>query len=97
MRNRGSKLRGASRVVTENKIDPAHFSLAMEENNKIFKVWSLLYYGELPYVIEGCCGGRNFQWLKLSPMDNNIVAEPMLKVYDLWTLSYVVELLHSIV
>ena len=53
----------------ENKINPAERGDAMDENVKKLKVWSPLYYGELPFVIGGWCGGRLFQWLKLSPRD----------------------------
>jgi hypothetical protein len=44
----------------ENKIHDDNFTLAREENTSKLKVWSNLYYGDLPYVIGGCCGGRRF-------------------------------------
>jgi hypothetical protein len=35
-------------------------SEAMIENVSKLKAWSPLYYGKLPYVIGGCCAGRQF-------------------------------------
>jgi hypothetical protein len=43
-----------------NKIGKADLGEAMQENASKFKVWSSLYYGTLPYVIGGCCTGRQF-------------------------------------
>lgn len=45
----------------ETRIDNAHFTAALEENAKKLKIWSPLYYGELPFVIGGCCRGNKFQ------------------------------------
>jgi hypothetical protein len=45
----------------ENKFDKADISEAMVENVSKLKAWSpLIYYGKLPYVIGGCCAGRQF-------------------------------------
>jgi hypothetical protein len=44
----------------ENKFDKADISEAMIENVSKLKAWSPLYYGKLPYVIGGCCAGRQF-------------------------------------
>ena len=81
----------------ENKIRAEDFLLALEENVEKLKEWSPLYYGDLPYVIGGCCGGRLFQWLKLSPRGKEIVAEPISVVYELNKPSGVALFLHSII
>ena len=70
-------LRNALILRWENKLDEGEFQTALEENTNKLKVWSPLYYGELPYVIGGCSAGRSIQWLKLSPKDRKIIAEPI--------------------
>jgi len=79
----------------ENKIDKADLGEVMEENVLKLKVWSPLYYGMLPYVIGGCCAGRQFRWLKLSPSGKNIVPKFISDVYDLNILTDVASFLHS--
>ena len=81
----------------ENKINPAECGDAMDENVEKLKVWSPLYYGELLFVIGGWCGGRLFQWLKLSPRGKKIHAEPISVVYDLNLMSGGALLLHSVI
>jgi hypothetical protein len=82
----------------ENEFHDEDFSLAREANTSKLKVWSNLYYGELPYVIGGCCGGQRFEWLKLSPgTGGKIEFETISQQYDLTCLGQVALLLHSMV
>jgi hypothetical protein len=76
-------VRGALILRWENKVDAGEVAFAQEENASKLKVWSSLYYSELPYVIGVCCSGGLFQWLKLSPSGEDILAEPISKLYDL--------------
>jgi hypothetical protein len=70
-------------------------SEAMIENVSKLKAWSPLYYGKLPYVINNCCAGRQFRWLKLSPSGKEIVPEFISDVYNLNMLSNVALFLHN--
>jgi hypothetical protein len=91
-------LRKALILRWENKFHEENFRLAYEENTSKLKVWSNLYYGQLPYVIGGCCGGRRFQWLKLSPsVDGKIEFENISQEYYLSRFGQVALLLHSVV
>lgn len=88
-------LRDALILRWVNKIDPADLHQLRKKLSK--KTKSMEPYGDLPYVIGGCCGGRKFQWLRFSPNGKDIVAEPISKQYNLWTSSSIAELLHSVV
>jgi hypothetical protein len=82
----------------ENKFHEENLSLARDENTSKLRLWSNFYYEELSYVIGGCCGGRRFQWLKLSPTPNSEVkSEIISQEYDLSTASEVMLLLRRVV
>jgi hypothetical protein len=78
-----------------NQIGKADLGEAMEENASKLTVWSSLWYSTLPYVIGGCCAGRQFRWLKLSPSGKNIVPKFISDVYNLNMLIDVALFLHS--
>lgn len=97
MPNCQKKLNRSSLVRWKNKLDPADFEVALKENTEKLKVWTPFKYGSVPYVIGGCVGGRIFQWLKLSPVGDSILAERISDQFDLRTTAGVAKLLHSVV
>ncbi|CAM6086008.1 unnamed protein product [Calypogeia fissa] len=81
----------------ENNIDMLDLLSAADENTSKLKAWSTMFYGRLPYVIGGCCVGRQFRWLKLYPTGEKIVCQFISGHYDLNMLSDVARFLHSII
>jgi hypothetical protein len=90
-------VRGALLLRWENKFEAGEVGLAANENASKLKEWSTLYYGKLPYVIGGRCGGGSFRWLKLSPNGKVIRHEGISGFYDLNTAKGIVDLLHSVI
>ncbi|CAM6092080.1 unnamed protein product [Calypogeia fissa] len=75
----------------ENNIDMLDLVRAADENTSKLKAC------RLPYVIGGCCAGRQFRWLKLYPTGKKIVFQFISGRYDLNMLSEVARFLHSII
>jgi hypothetical protein len=90
-------VRGFLILRWENKIDNTLLEKAVHENTSKLKAWSPLFYGKLPYVIGGCCAGRQFRWLKLYPKGEEILFELISAQYDLNMLSDVAKFLQTII